>query len=249
MSSSFKAGVAAAGRAALQGFVLFFDRFCIELEDRRQFPFKSFSIIGSKCAGDPTAASACMSNAVLLYEAIETRLTLEPHATAALTAMYRSILDRLSPNIRLQRLYEHFDKPECKFLKCAVYALEALTGQETGALPIRLQRLMTNSMGGPKLDTAAFLETGHQLLREFGCKSRAAVELNAEAGALLKSVMASVVPRAPPVPSGPIVMKRRHRTASSSERTRATHRTRLPARVHRTGSSSEQTRRRFRRKP
>ena len=240
-------GLEAVRRAAFQGFVLFFDRFCTELEDRRQFPYKTFGIIGAKCAGPTAAVTTCLSNGVLLFEAVQARLEVEPAPAAAHTALYHNMLGRLAPTGRLNRLHD-YENPQCKFLKCAVYAIEGLTQQDKSGMPTRLSRLMTNTTGGPKLEIVAFLETGRALLRELGCKSRRERNLSAEARRVLASVMASVAPKYAPVPSGPIMIGvRRHRTASSPEGTRK-QRTRVPARPHRTESSSEGTRRRLRKR-
>jgi len=209
--------------AAFIGFVQFFDRFCTELEDRRSFPYKSFGFIGAKCVGPPEAVRTCMGAGYLLFEAILARMDVEPALSAAQIVMYHSIMRSLSPADRVLSRYE-YENLQCKFLKLAVTAITSLTKQDKAGLPIRLSHLMTNTTGGPKLDTAVFLERGSALLRELRCKSRANVNLEAESKRVLANVMAKMIPGAPSVPSGPVHTggSRRYRKsqAKSKKRTR-----------------------------
>jgi hypothetical protein len=209
--------------SAFNGFAQFFDRFCTELEDRRSFPYKTFKFFGAKSTGPPEPVRTCLAAGYLLLEAILARMDVEPALSAAQTGMYHNLMTSLSPADRVSSRYE-YENPQCKFLKLAVTALTSLTEQEKAGLPIRLSHLMTNTTGGAKLETKTFLERGSALLRELRCKSKANVNLNAEAKRVLATVMAKIVPPAPSVPSGPVRLggsrRNRNRNRNRQKRTR-----------------------------
>jgi len=230
-------------------FIAFFDRFCDELADRAAYPAKMFGSMGPKCAAGAAGAEAvgeCLSDIPQLVVAIRSRRELAPAPSAATLKSQDALITAIGPVDRTQAKYdrEHAGH-RCKFLNAASTAIITFRAAGGDPPPLRMQRLATNSTGGPKLDYAAHLFMAASLMSS--CRRRGE---DREAAALVAAeserIASAAIKGMAAIPTGPI--HRRHRTASSSEGTRR-HRTRAPSRRHRTASSSEGTRRLHRRRP